>query len=290
MEKVKAWDKESLITELTQGKEFVNQFDPLASPEECDLLLDKILSSLEKSLSILNCEVLNGTNDPFPLRDQGQNKKRKKMQQWGKQVRVYGTELESFNHDDGFSWRKYGQKNILGVSHPRAYYRCTHKNTQGCLATKQVQKSKEDPLVFEVTYKGMHSCKTSQSSIFLSYENQKPNQCQIKKQRVEKLNTIKEENVPFTPLKCESQNAQFFANSIEPSTSESMYLSFLTNQEEEFEMDNIFQSSESDRIVFSSTPTSIIESPFCRDWDLSVDDKLDVHDPNLMIDISEYFT
>ncbi|KAK6777316.1 hypothetical protein RDI58_024033 [Solanum bulbocastanum] len=290
MEKVKAWDKESLITELTQGKEFVSQFDPLASPKECDLLLEKILSSLEKSLSILNCEVLNGTNDPFPLRDQGQNKKRKKMQQWSKQVRVYGTELESFNHDDGFSWRKYGQKNILGVSHPRAYYRCTHKNTQGCLATKQVQKSKEDPLVFEVTYKGMHSCKTSQSSIFLSYENQKPNQCQIKKQRVEKLNTIKEENVPFTPLKCESQNAQFFANSIEPSTSESMYLSFLTNQEEEFEMDNIFQSSESDRIVFSSTPTSIIESPFCRDWDISVDDQLDVHDPNLMNDISEYFT
>lgn len=76
MEKVKAWGKESLITELTQGKEFVNQFDPLASPKECDLLLEKILSSLDKSLSILNCEVLNGTNDPFPLRDQGQKKKR----------------------------------------------------------------------------------------------------------------------------------------------------------------------------------------------------------------------
>lgn len=76
MEKVKVWNKESLITELTQGKEFVNQFDPLASPEENDFLLEKILSSIDKSLSILNCEVYNGTNDPFPLRDQGQNKKR----------------------------------------------------------------------------------------------------------------------------------------------------------------------------------------------------------------------
>ncbi|XP_004248079.1 probable WRKY transcription factor 30 [Solanum lycopersicum] len=290
MEKVKVWNKESLITELTQGKEFVNQFDPLASPEENDFLLEKILSSIDKSLSILNCEVYNGTNDPFPLRDQGQNKKRKKMQQWSKQVRVHGTELESFNHDDGYSWRKYGQKNILGAIHPRAYYRCTHRNTQGCLATKQVQKSEQDPLVFDVTYKGMHSCKTSHSSTFISYEKQKPNQCQIKKQRVENLNTIKEETVPFTPLQCESHNAQCFVNSIEPLASESMYLSLLPYQEEEFEMDKILQSSESDRIVFSSTPTSIIDSPFSRDWDLSVNDQLDVHDPNLMIDISEYFT
>lgn len=81
MEKVKAWDKETLITELTQGKEFVNQFDPLASPEECDLLLEKILSSLDKSLSILNWKVFNVTKDPFSsstssIPDQGQNKKR----------------------------------------------------------------------------------------------------------------------------------------------------------------------------------------------------------------------
>uniref|UniRef100_A0ACD5W9A6 Uncharacterized protein n=1 Tax=Avena sativa TaxID=4498 RepID=A0ACD5W9A6_AVESA len=36
--------------------------------------------------------------------------------------------------DDGFSWRKYGMKEVLGASrHPRSYYRCTHKNTRGCL-------------------------------------------------------------------------------------------------------------------------------------------------------------
>ncbi|KAK4364170.1 hypothetical protein RND71_015528 [Anisodus tanguticus] len=311
MEKVKDWDKKTLITELTQGKEFVNklknQFDPLASPEKCDLLLEKILSSLDKSLSILNWKVFNGTKDPFSccstisdlgsLRDQGQNKKRKILQKWSKQVRISGTGLESFNHDDGYSWRKYGQKDILGTNHPRAYYRCTHRNTQSCLATKQVQKSDEDPLVFEVTYKGRHSCKASQSSIFISYEDQKANcnknQCQLKKQKVgnqkvEKLN-IKEKAFPFTPLKCESQNAQFFANSIEPFTSpiesESMYLSLLpTQEEEEFEMDMILQSSESDRTEFIWTPTSVNNSPFCADWDLSVDD------PSLMVDISEYFT
>lgn len=295
MEKVKAWDKETLIAELTQGKEFVNrlknQFDPLASPEECDLLLEKILSSLDKSLSILNWKGFNETKDPLSscpsivdlgyLRDQGQNKKRKKMQQWSKQVRICGTGVDSFNHDDGYSWRKYGQKDILGAIHPRAYYRCTHRDTQGCLATKQVQKSKEDPLVFEVTYKGMHSCKTSQPSIFISYENQKPNQCQIKKQKVEKLNTIKEETGPFTPPICQSQNTQFFANSIEPSTSESMYLSLFPTHEEEFEIGKLLH--------LSSTPTSVIDLPFYAHSDLSMDGQLGIHDPDLMIDISEYF-
>lgn len=306
MEKVKAWDKETLISELTQGKEFVNmlknQFDPLASPKECDLLLEKILSSLDKSLSILNWKVFNGTKSHFSscssisdLRDQGQNKKRKKMQQWSKQVRISGTGLESSNHDDGYSWRKYGQKDILGAIHPRAYYRCTHRNTQDCLATKQVQKSKEDPLVFEVTYIGRHSCRASQSSIVISYENQEPNQCQLKKQKFEKLNTFNEEAAfPLIPLKSESQNAQFFANSIEPFTSpitsESLNLTFFPTQEDEFEMGKIFQNSESGCIELSATPTSVIDSPFCAEWDLSMDDQLDIHDPNLMIDISEYFT
>ena len=40
----------------------------------------------------------------------------------------------------------------------RGYYRCTHRNLQGCLATKQVQRSDHDPNVFEITYRGTHSC------------------------------------------------------------------------------------------------------------------------------------
>lgn len=40
----------------------------------------------------------------------------------------------------------------------RGYYRCTHRNLQGCLATKQVQRSDDDPTIFEITYRGKHSC------------------------------------------------------------------------------------------------------------------------------------
>lgn len=40
----------------------------------------------------------------------------------------------------------------------RSYYRCTFRLTQDCWATKQVQRSDEDPNVFEITYRGKHIC------------------------------------------------------------------------------------------------------------------------------------
>lgn len=40
----------------------------------------------------------------------------------------------------------------------RSYYRCTYRNTQNCWATKQVQRSDEDPTIFEITYRGKHTC------------------------------------------------------------------------------------------------------------------------------------
>lgn len=61
--------------------------------------------------------------------------------------------------DDGHAWRKYGQKLILNASHPRNYYRCTHKFDQGCQATKQVQRTEEEPPMYQITYHGNHSCR-----------------------------------------------------------------------------------------------------------------------------------
>ncbi|URE25913.1 WRKY transcription factor [Musa troglodytarum] len=64
--------------------------------------------------------------------------------------------------DDGYTWRKYGQKDILDS---RSYYRCTHKNYYGCEAKKQVQRLDDDPCTLEVTYCGSHTCKTSPTPI-----------------------------------------------------------------------------------------------------------------------------
>ncbi|KAI4331639.1 hypothetical protein MLD38_029809 [Melastoma candidum] len=62
------------------------------------------------------------------------------------------------NADDGHQWRKYGQKSIHGATHPRHYFRCTHKIGQGCLATKQVQKVSDNPITFRSVYRGHHTC------------------------------------------------------------------------------------------------------------------------------------
>ncbi|CAH9134719.1 unnamed protein product [Cuscuta epithymum] len=60
--------------------------------------------------------------------------------------------------DDGYGWRKYGQKTILHSLYPRHYYRCTHKFDQNCQATKQVQRIQESPPHYRTTYIGNHTC------------------------------------------------------------------------------------------------------------------------------------
>ncbi|CAN1158427.1 Probable WRKY transcription factor 53 [Linum perenne] len=90
-------------------------------------------------------------------------KRKSSVPRWTHQVKVKpGMGLEG-PLDDGFSWRKYGQKDILGAKHPRGYYRCTLRNVQGCLATKQVQRSDQDPTIFEITYRGRHTCSAQTS-------------------------------------------------------------------------------------------------------------------------------
>ncbi|XP_074324062.1 putative WRKY transcription factor 75 [Apium graveolens] len=56
--------------------------------------------------------------------------------------------------DDGYRWRKYGQKSVKNNKFPRSYYRCTN---QGCNVKKQVQRLSRDDGVVVTTYEGMHS-------------------------------------------------------------------------------------------------------------------------------------
>ncbi|XP_057969045.1 WRKY transcription factor 22-like [Malania oleifera] len=56
---------------------------------------------------------------------------------------------------DPWAWRKYGQKPIKGSPYPRSYYRCS--SLKGCLARKQVERSRSDPDTFIVTYTAEHN-------------------------------------------------------------------------------------------------------------------------------------
>jgi hypothetical protein len=88
-----------------------------------------------------------------------------------KQVQVASVQ-ETAALDDGLNWRKYGQKDILGALYPRAYFRCTHRHTRGCAATKQVQRTDADPLLFDVVYHGVHTC--AQVPVLSGAEEQPP--------------------------------------------------------------------------------------------------------------------
>ncbi|KAK7285827.1 hypothetical protein RJT34_20609 [Clitoria ternatea] len=169
----------NLINELIQGKELAKQLsDHLVSSshDTNEFLIEKILSTYEKALTMVNwrptnsgnmmdsnCSLANGSPISEVVDHEFEHKavfkKRKTMPRWTEQVKLCSRTGLERSFDDGYSWRKYGQKDILGAKFPRGYYRCTHRNVQGCLATKQVQRSDEDPTTIEVTYRGRHTCK-----------------------------------------------------------------------------------------------------------------------------------
>ncbi|XP_074367880.1 putative WRKY transcription factor 30 [Apium graveolens] len=193
------FETKDLINQVRQGKELAKQLQihlnaPTSAHETREYLAHKIIVSFDKILSMLNSgiSIITGyervaggrevrvTESPTSFsgsphsEDSDQDfrssdsksdasRKRKAMPRWTKRVKVQpGTGIEG-SLDDKYNWRKYGQKDILGAKHPRGYYRCTHRHAQGCLATKQVQRSDNDPTLFEITYRGRHTC-TDQSS------------------------------------------------------------------------------------------------------------------------------
>ncbi|KAK8618556.1 hypothetical protein V6N13_132544 [Hibiscus sabdariffa] len=67
---------------------------------------------------------------------------------------AFMTKSEVDHLEDGYRWRKYGQKAVKNSPFPRSYYRCT---TQKCTVKKRVERSYQDPSTVITTYEGQHN-------------------------------------------------------------------------------------------------------------------------------------
>nr|GLL20074.1 probable WRKY transcription factor 53 [Ipomoea trifida] len=166
-----------LISELLQGRDAANRLQmclnnapllPSSSSSSsqdwsCEVLANKVQASLDNALCMLNHAGRNESSDSDREVRDPTSGRRRKAAVWTDQVQVSPGEGLEEAHDDGYNWRKYGQKKILGAQFPKGYYRCSHLHSQKCLAKKEIQKSDEDPTVFNVRYRGTHTCNNNPS-------------------------------------------------------------------------------------------------------------------------------
>ncbi|XP_078180920.1 WRKY DNA-binding transcription factor 70-like isoform X1 [Carex rostrata] len=161
----------SVIGLLREGQESTEKLKVLLVqhklPREVVSLLENISGVFTQAVAMSQNVV--ASPEPLPTRDENvmyTNSSKKRRTQvapkFGGRKRAdpnFCNKVIKQSIDDGFTWRKYGQKEIFSAKYPRSYFRCTHKYDEHCQATRQVQQSEQQPGKYEITYIGEHTCK-----------------------------------------------------------------------------------------------------------------------------------
>ncbi|XP_039028875.1 WRKY transcription factor 71-like isoform X2 [Hibiscus syriacus] len=95
-----------------------------------------------------------GSEDQGDDKSKNVNKATKKEKRQKEPRFAFLTKSEIDNLEDGYRWRKYGQKAVKNSPYPRSYYRCTSPK---CGVKKRVERSFQDPSVVITTYEGKHN-------------------------------------------------------------------------------------------------------------------------------------
>ncbi|XAR66040.1 hypothetical protein NMG60_11012088 [Bertholletia excelsa] len=161
----------ALVEELEKGRDFARKLrvllqEPTGDFRSVEELLGKIYRSFDVGISVLSSGEVHRIPamirvGPAPA-DSGESRKwpaAKDQRGCYKRRKTSDSRVKlSPTIEDGHAWRKYGQKDILNARFPRCYFRCTHKPDQGCKATRQVQRVQEEPIMYQITYFGHHTC------------------------------------------------------------------------------------------------------------------------------------
>ncbi|XP_023547797.1 probable WRKY transcription factor 48 [Cucurbita pepo subsp. pepo] len=158
------------LMDLLAGQDFTPSLFDLLSAAPPTTTLPPPSSAVPESSEVLNTpptpnsSVSCSSNEKVFDADDGDlrekspfNKQLKAKKKNQKRVReprfAFMTKSEVDHLDDGYRWRKYGQKAVKNSPYPRSYYRCT---TAGCGVKKRVERSSDDPSVVVTTYEGQH--------------------------------------------------------------------------------------------------------------------------------------
>ncbi|OEL25597.1 hypothetical protein BAE44_0013385 [Dichanthelium oligosanthes] len=123
-----------------------------------DDLLSDITDSLSQALASLRFGALD-TQRPPGQSSTGGGGRRSAPRRSAQRLRMDGAcRMIVLQNEvqDSYTWRKYGQKEILGARFPRSYFKCGRKS--GCPARKHVQQSDANPSKLEITYLDAHTC------------------------------------------------------------------------------------------------------------------------------------
>nr|AFK48344.1 unknown [Medicago truncatula] len=135
--------------------------------KECSEVLNQQQPATPNSCSISSASS-EAVNDNKTLVDQADEDEEEEKQKTNKQLKTKKTNLKrqreprfafmtksEVDHlEDGYRWRKYGQKAVKNSPFPRSYYRRT---TASCNVKKRVERSYTDPSIVVTTYEGQHT-------------------------------------------------------------------------------------------------------------------------------------
>jgi hypothetical protein len=135
---------------------------PLDEKKECSEVLNSQQPATPNSSSIssasseaLNDELTKTVDQANnPLHKQLKAKKTTNQKRQREARIAFMTKSEVDHLEDGYRWRKYGQKAVKNSPFPRSYYRCT---SVSCNVKKHVERSLNDPTIVVTTYEGKHT-------------------------------------------------------------------------------------------------------------------------------------